>query len=128
MLQYKQAAFGEYSGSENHIRKLCQLGVVVGWIGKDDVKGLVRFFEIAENVSPDRSYLVHFQVIACFLNELEAGMVHLNGYYRADTPGGEFISNTACSCKEVKDIQVFKIQLMNQDVKQVFLCKISGWS
>lgn len=86
MLQDKQAAFGEYPGSENHIRKLCQLGVVVGWIGKDDVKGLIRFLEIAENVSPNRSYLVHFQVVACFLNELEVGMVHLNGYYRADTP------------------------------------------
>lgn len=128
MFQDKQAAFAEYPGGENHIGKFCQLGVVIGWIGKDDVKGLVRFLEIAENVSPDRGYIVHLQVAARFLNEPEVGMVHLNGYHRADTPGGEFISNTACPCKEVKDIQAFKIQLMNQDVKQVLLCKIGGWS
>jgi len=112
MFQDEEAIFLKDGCGHYQIGNLSKSGVVERRIRKDEIKGLVGFFQIPECISPDYGDLVHFKCPACILDKFEMSHRYLNGHYRLDSPGSKLIANTPGSGEEVQHLHIFQIILV----------------
>jgi len=95
MFKYKDAFLIQDVRSKYEVGKLSQTRVIKGRICKNNIKGLYRFLQVPECISPDHTHLVHLQFPASLLYEFEVHGCHFNSKNRSCSPGGKFIGNTA---------------------------------
>lgn len=128
MFQDKYSFRVQNFGGEYQVGEFRQPPMVVWRVGKDYIKALDRLFQESEAIPPDDGDLVQFHLSATVLYEIEMPGSKLQRYNRTGTPGSKFVGDNARTGKQVKNIHLFKIILMYQDIEEAFPGKISGGS
>ena len=128
VFEYKKALFIEDVCTKHELRQLFQSGVIIGWICKNNIKGLDGFPQEPESISSKDPYLVELHVSAGLLDKFEVQGSHFNGKDGACSPGGKLKAYAAGTGEQVQYVHFLNIVLMNQNVKEAFFCKIGSGS
>lgn len=74
----------------------------------------------SEDVCFEGFYLAEFQFFNRFFNKCKMPAIDLNEMNPGTTSRGKFITNTAGTGKQVKNLDSIKIEEISQDVKKAF--------
>jgi hypothetical protein len=116
----------QYFRAHYQIWKIRNPRMIVGRVGKNNVKGLDGFMQVSESVCPKYGKLVQLQVSGGLLNEFKMYGCLFDGEYRPHPSGSKFIGNASGPGKEVQHIHFLQIILMDQDVEKTLFCEIGG--
>ena len=97
-------------------------------IGKDEIEFLLAGSQEAEYIATNQKILVFAQFLEALSDEV--GMVAVS-FYADDTlaaTGNQFQGDAACAGKEVEGCGILEVDVILQNIKDVLLCEIGGWS
>ena len=128
MLENEDALFVEKIAIEYEVWNLGELLQCVWRIGKDEIELLLACSQEAEYIATNQKILVFAQFLEALSDKV--GMVAVS-FYTDDTlaaTGNQFQGDAACAGKEVEGCNILEVYVILQNIKDVLLCEIGGWS
>ena len=128
MFENEDAIFIQKVTIQNEVWNFREFLQSVRWIGKDEIKLLLAGSQEAEHIATNQKILVFAQFLEALSDEV--GMVAVC-FYADDTlaaTGNQFQRDAACAGKEVEGCGILEIDVILQNIKDVLLCEICGWS
>ena len=128
MFENEDAALVQKVTIQYEIWNLREFFQSVGWVSKDEIKFLLAGSQEAEHIATNQKILVFAQFLEALSDKV--GMVAVS-FYTDDTlaaTGNQFQRNAACTGKEVEGCDILEVYVILQNIKDVLLCEIGGWS
>ena len=128
MFENEDAIFVQKVTIQYEIWNLREFLQSVRWIGKDEIKLLLAGSQKTEHIATNQKILVFAQFLEALSDKV--GMVAVC-FYADDTlaaTGNQFQRDAACAGKEVEGCGILEVDVILQNIKDVLLCEIGGWS
>ena len=128
MFENEDAAFVQKVTIQYEVWNLREFFQSVGWVGKDEIELLLAGSQEAEHIATNQKILVFAQFLEALSNKVGMVAVCLYADYTLATAGNQFQRNAACAGKKVEGCSVLEVDVILQNIKNVLLCEIGGWS
>ena len=128
MLENEDAALVQKATIQYEVWNLGKLLQRVWRIGKDEIELLLAGSQEAEYIAANQKIPVFAQFLETLADEVGMVAVGLYADYSAASTGYQFQRDTACAGKEVEGSGILEIDVILQNIKDVLLCEIGGWS
>ena len=128
MFENEDAALVQKVTIQNEVWNLREFFQSVGWVGKDEIELLLAGSQEAEHVATNQKILVFAQLLEALSDKVGMVAVCLYADYTLATAGNQFQRDAACAGKKVEGCGVLEVDIILQNIKNVLLCEIGGWS
>ena len=128
MLENEDALFVEKVTIQYEVWNLWKLLQCVWRIGKDEIELLLAGSQKAEYIATNQKIPVFAQFLETLADEVGMVAVGLYADYSAASTGYQFQRDAASAGKEVEGCGILEIDVILQNIKDVLLCEIGGWS
>ena len=128
MLENEDAALVQKVTIQNEVWNLGEFFQSVGWIGKDEIELLLAGSQETEHIATNQKILVFAQFLEALSDKVGMVAVCLYADYTLATAGNQFQRDAACAGKEIEGCGVLEVDVILQNIKDVLLCEIGGWS
>ena len=128
MLENEDAAFVQKVTIQYEVWNLREFFQSVGWVGKDEIELLLAGSQKAKYIATNQKILVFAQFLEALSDKVGMVAVCLYADYTLATAGNQFQRDAACAGKEVEGCGILEVDVILQNIKDVLLCEIGGWS
>lgn len=128
MFENEDAIFVQKVTIQNEVWNLGEFFQSVGWIGKDEIELLLAGSQETEHIATNQKILVFAQFLEALSDKVGMVAVCLYADDTLATAGNQFQRDAACAGKEIEGCGVLEVDVILQNIKDVLLCEIGGWS
>ena len=110
---------------EDEIRQFLHSGVIIRWIGKNNIIAGRTFFNKSENVRPVNPDTFHLKFFSGLFEKGHAGRVNIYGHNVLTSSGSKLKRDDPGAGKEIQNPYRGKIADIGKDIEQAFSGHVS---